>query len=235
MMVLYGMASPNVTKISLMLAETGLPYRFKYVNVFAQEQFDPDFLRANPNHKVPVLIDEDGPQGQPLTLFESGAMLIYLAEKTGQLLPPVGTSARYEVLKWFMIQLTGFGPMCGQHVHFSRFAPPGNEYGQQRYRNEALRLYRVLDGRLAQSMFLGGPEYSIADITMYPWAALHEYQNLPWDATPNLQRWFDLISQRPAVQRVMSEVQSLMQRGSQDVANATTDSLDRFLNRKQPA
>lgn len=234
MIELWGMASPNVTKISLMLEETGLPYRFRYVNVFAEEQFTPQFLEANPNHKVPVLIDHDGPQGQRVTLFESGAILIYLAEKTGQFLPPPGTAARYETLKWFMIQLTGVGPMFGQHVHFSRFAPPGNDYSRQRYYNEAMRLYRVLDRRLQHSPYLGGPEYSIADITMHPWAALHEHQGLSWQAIPHVQRWFDQVSARPAVQKVMSELPTLMQRGATEVSSATEQARERFLGRNLP-
>jgi len=235
MIELYGMASPNVIKISLMLTETALPYRFHYVNVFAEEQFKPEFLRANPNHKVPVLVDTDGPQGESLTLFESGAMLIYLAEKTGKLLPQSGI-ARYEVLKWLMIQLTGFGPMCGQYVHFSRYAPAGNDYAKQRYYNEVMRLYGVLNSRLAESPYLGGEDYSIADITMYPWAALHEYQKLPWDEFPHLQRWFDLITARPAVQKVMtSELPGLVQRGTENMANASEKSMARFFNRTVPA
>jgi GST-like protein len=228
---LYGMASPNVTKISLMLAELALPFRFHYVNVFAEEQFTPEFLRNNPNHKVPVLVDQDGPNGEPVTLFESGAILIYLAEKTGRFLSLPSSSRRYEELKWLMIQLTGFGPMCGQYVHFSRYAPPGNDYARQRYYNEVQRLYRVLDQRVAESPYLGGPVYSIADISMYPWAALHDYQGLPWDDVPHVQKWFDRISERPAVRETVRQLEPLMQRGAADVANASPRARERFFNR----
>ena len=148
MITLYGMASPNVTKITIALHELGLPFDFRWVNVFAEEQFSSDFARLNPNRKVPVLIDDRDEGG--LVLFESTAILIHLAERAGALLPPVGDRERNEVLKWLMIQATGFGPMCGQYVHFSRFAPGGNDYALDRYRREVVRLYGVLDERLAQ-------------------------------------------------------------------------------------
>ena len=234
MIELYGMASPNVTKVSLMLEETGLEHRFHWVRVFREEQFSPEFLKLNPNHKVPVLVDGDGPGGQSVTLFESGAILIYLADKTGCLLPALETAGRYEVLKWLMIQLTGFGPMCGQYVHFSRFAPAGNDYARERYFNEVHRLYRVLDRRLAESEYLGGPEYSIADISMFPWAALHEYQGLSWDAVPHVTRWFEQIQSRPAVIAVMKQLEALMHKDAETVETASAGNLDRFLGRNLP-
>lgn len=234
MIDLYGMTSPNVTKITIMLEETGLEHRFHWVKVFREEQFSPEFLRMNPNHKVPVLVDHAGPQGQVLTLFESGAILIYLAEKTGMLLAPEGTSTRYETLKWLMIQLTGFGPMCGQHVHFSRFAPEGNDYSRERYFNETHRLYRVLDKRLAESECLGGTEYSIADIAMFPWAALHDSQDLSWDAVPHVSNWYERLAKRPAIQRAMTNLEDVMKKDAETFETASKQNLDRFLGRHLP-
>src|SRR5579863_9259229 len=168
MIDVYGMSSPNVVKITIMLEELGLPYRQHHVNVFAGDQHAPEFLKMSPNNKVPVILDEEGPEGAPLAVFESGAILIYLAEKSGRLLPPRGV-ARVTVLEWLIVQLTSVGPMFGQLVHFTRYAPAGNDYGVNRYTSEVRRLMGVLDRRLSATSWLGGAAYSIADVATWPW------------------------------------------------------------------
>ena len=167
MIDLYAMGSPNVVKIYIALEEMGLPYTVHPVDVFGEAQFDPEFLRLNPLAKVPVITDHDGPGGKPYTLFESGAILQYLAEKTGQFLPkdPIG---RFDALQWMMVQMTLVGPMFGQFVHFMRFAPKGNDYALDRYRTQARRALEALDTRLGVAPFLGGATYTIADIATFP-------------------------------------------------------------------
>jgi GST-like protein len=201
MIDLYTWGTPNGRKISIMLEETGLPYRVHSVNITADEQFAPDFVRISPNSKIPAIVDTEGPDGKPYSLFESGAILIYLAEKAGQLLPsePV---ARYDTLQWLMFQMGGVGPMCGQLHHFRRFAPEPIPYAIERYTRESRRLYAAMDKRLAEVPFLAG-EYSIADIATYPWIARHEWQGIDLAEYPSLKRWFDVIGARPAVQRGM--------------------------------
>src|SRR5215467_5607382 len=162
MIDLYAMGSPNVVKIYIALEEMGLPYTVHPVDVFGEAQFKPEFLKLNPNAKVPVIVDHDGPGGTPYTLFESGAILLYLAEKTGQCLPK-DTIARFDAIQWMMVQMTLVGPMFGQYVHFMRFAPKDNHYALDRYRTQALRALEVLEKRLAAAPFLGGGSYSIAD------------------------------------------------------------------------
>src|ERR1051326_2191957 len=169
MITLYGMGSPNVVKIYIALEELGRPYEVKPVDVFTNKQFDADFLKLNPNAKVPVIVDPDGPGGKPYTCFESGAILLYLADKSGKLLAKEG-AARYDAIQWMMVQMTTVGPMFGQHVHFIRFAPPGNDYARSRYTTQAVRVSEVVEHRLASSPYLGGAEYGIADIATYPWA-----------------------------------------------------------------
>ena len=169
MITLYGMTSPNVVKVIIALEELGLPHQLKTVDVFSGQQFEADFVKLNPNAKVPVIVDSEGPGGKPYTVFESGAILLYLAEKTGKLLPTEG-AARYDIIQWLMVQLTGVGPMFGQFVHFFRFAPQGNDYSVSRYRTQVKRVCEVLEGRLAAAPFLGGAEYSIADVATFPWA-----------------------------------------------------------------
>ncbi|MBV9432826.1 MAG: glutathione S-transferase N-terminal domain-containing protein, partial [Hyphomicrobiales bacterium] len=169
MITLYGMTSPNVVKIIIALEELGEPYELKTIDVFKGEQFDPDFVKLNPNAKVPVIVDSDGPGGKPYTVFESGAILLYLAEKTGKFLP-TERKARYDVMQWLTVQLTGVGPMFGQLVHFVRFAPQGNDYSVSRYRTQVKRVCDVLEARLGEAAYLGGAEYSIADMATFPWA-----------------------------------------------------------------
>src|SRR4030081_1725402 len=167
MIDLHAMGSPNVVKIYIALEEMGLPYRVHPVDVFGEAQFSPEFLRLNPNAKVPVIVDDEGPGGRPYTVFESGAILVYLADKTGQFLAKDGT-ARYDALQWMMVQMTTVGPMFGQYVHFMRFAPKGNDYSLNRYRTQVRRVLEVLETRLATVPFLGGQDYSIAEYAASP-------------------------------------------------------------------
>jgi GSH-dependent disulfide-bond oxidoreductase len=199
---LYTWATPNGHKAAIMLEETGLEYRVHPVDIANDEQFTADYERINPNGKIPAIVDEDGPGGGPFTVFESGAILIYLAEKTGQLLP-AAPRERSHALQWLMFQVGGLGPMLGQAQHFRRFAPQPVPYAIKRYSQEAARLYRVLDKRLGESEFLAGGNYSIADIASYPWVARHDWQGVSLSDHPNVQRWFTAIAARPAVQRGM--------------------------------
>lgn len=202
MITLYTWATPNGHKISIALEELGLAYEVRTVDITRGEQFDPGFLTISPNNKIPAIIDDEGPGGTPFALFESGAILIYLAEKTGRLLPG-DPRARYETLQWLMMQMGSIGPMLGQAHHFRRFAPERIPYATERYTKEAERLYGVLDKRLADHEWLAGGQYSIADIATYPWLARHEWQGIDLAAFPNVRRWFDTIAARPAVQRGM--------------------------------
>jgi GST-like protein len=200
MIEVYSWPTPNGHKVHIMLEECGLPYRVHAVDIGAGDQFKPEFLAISPNNKIPALTDPDGPDGQPISLFESGAILLYLAGKTGRFLPE-GTAAKYEVLQWLMFQMGGVGPMLGQAHHFRIYAPEKIAYAIDRYTNEARRLYGVMNKRLARSKYLGGPEYSIADIAVYPWLRSWKNQGIDWNDYPNLRRWFDEIGARPAVQR----------------------------------
>jgi len=194
----YALTSPNVQKIFIMLEETGLPYQEIHVDVWKGDQYNPDFLKINPNNKIPAIVDRDGPGGKPCTVFESGAILMYLADKSGRFLPK-DTAKRYDVIQWLMIQLTGVGPMFGQLTHFKNFAPPGSDYAVARYQSEVKRLYAVLEQRLGQVPYLGGDEYSIADMATFPWTRNHDAQGVKWEDNPNLARWFNAIAARPAV------------------------------------
>ena len=200
MIDVYSWATPNGHKIHIMLEECGLPYRVHAINIGAGEQFAPEFLAISPNHKIPAIVDAEGPDGAPISLFESGAILLYLAGKTGKFLP-VSTRARYEVLQWLMFQMGGVGPMLGQAHHFRLYAPEKIAYAIERYTNEARRLYGVMDQRIAKSRYIGGPEYSIADIAIFPWLRSWKNQGIDWVEFPNLKGWFDEIAARPAVLR----------------------------------
>jgi GST-like protein len=202
MITLYTWGTPNGRKISIALEELGLPYEVRKIDIGRDEQFSPEFLALNPNHKIPVIIDPDGPDGAPITLVESGAILIYLAEKCGRLLPAT-PRARYEALQWLMFQMGGIGPMLGQAHHFLRFAPDKIPYAIERYSREAARLYGVLETRLSGHDWLAGDDYSIADIATFPWAARHEWQRIDLARYPAVRRWFDAVAARPAVQRGM--------------------------------
>ncbi len=200
MIELYTWPTPNGHKIHIMLEECGLAYEVHPVDIGAGDQFDPDFLRISPNNKMPAIVDTDGPDGAPISLFESGAILIYLAEKTGRFLP-AAPRPRYATLQWLMFQMGGIGPMLGQAHHFRQYAPEPIPYAIERYTNEAARLYGVLDRRLAEAAYLAGEEYTIADMATFPWLRSHERQGQNLDDFPNVRRWFEEIAARPAVQR----------------------------------
>lgn len=199
MIELYTWPTPNGHKIHIALEELGLPYGVHAVDIGAGEQFAPDFLAISPNNRIPAIVDRDGPGGKPYALFESGAILMYLAEKTGRLMPRE-TRARYDVIQWVMFQMGNIGPMLGQAHHFRQYAPEQIPYAVQRYTKEAGRLYGVLDGRLAGREWLAG-DYSIADIANFPWLRSSERQGVTLADYPNVQRWFDAIATRPAVER----------------------------------
>ncbi len=226
MIDLYALTSPNVQKIYIAIEELGLPYREHFVDVWKGEQFAADFVAINPNAKIPVIVDHDGPDGEPITIFESGAILLYLAEKTGRL-APTSMRERYTVLQWLLIQLTGVGPAFGNLTHFSRFAAEGNDYSKSRFLTETRRLYDVLEKRLGVSPYLGGPAYTIADIATFPWTRAHDSHGVAFTDYPNLKRWFEAIESRPAVQAALAKVAKIQ--SSRDTASAAD--LDRIFGR----
>jgi len=203
MIDLHYWTTPNGHKITMFLEETGLAYKIFPVNIGKGEQFKPEFLRISPNNRIPAIVDPDGPGGKPYSLFESGAILIYLADKTKKFMPAEATK-RYDALQWLMWQMGGFGPMLGQAHHFLRAAPSKIEYGIKRYVDEAKRLYGVLDKQLAGNAFAAGEEYTIADISIFPWAARHEWHTVNLADFPNVKRWYDIVNARPAVTKGMS-------------------------------
>jgi len=200
MIDLYTWPTPNGHKVHIMLEETGLAYNVIPIDIGAGDQFKPDFLKISPNNKMPAMVDPEGPKGRPFSLFESGAILIYLAKKTGKLFSE-DPEERYTTLQWLMFQMGGIGPLLGQAHHFRMYAPEKIEYAINRYTNEANRLYGVLDRRLAESAFLAGKDYSIADIATFPWLRSHENQGVDLGDYPHVKAWFDKIAARPAVQR----------------------------------
>ena len=200
MIDLYTWPTPNGHKIHIMLEETGLPYRVHPIDIGAGDQFNPESLKISPNNKMPAMIDSDGPDGKPISLFESGAMLLYLASKTGKFLPE-NIRDRWATLQWLMFQMGGVGPMLGQAHHFHVYAPEKIPYAMQRYAKEANRLYGVLDRRLAQSKFIACRDYTIADMAIMPWLRSYKNQGVEMDEYPQVKRWFDGIAARPAVQR----------------------------------
>ena len=200
MIEVYSWATPNGHKVHIMLEECRIPYRVIPVDIGAGDQFRPEFLAISPNNKIPAIVDPDGPDGKPMALAESGAILLYLASKAGSFLPQ-STRARYEVLQWIMFQMGHVGPMLGQTHHFRMYAPQKIDYAIERYTNEARRLYRVMDTRLAHSRYFVGSEYTIADIAIFPWLRSWKNQGIDWADYPNLKGWFDEVAARPAVQR----------------------------------
>ncbi|MBB1161306.1 glutathione binding-like protein [Aquariibacter albus] len=200
MVTVYSWPTPNGHKVHILLEECGLPYQVEPVDIGAGAQFDPAFLAISPNNKIPALVDPDGPGGAPISLFESGAILMYLAEKTGRFLPSE-PRARWSVLQWLMFQMGGVGPMLGQAHHFRLYAPEPIDYAIERYTREARRIYGVMDQRLVHSAWLAGEDYSIADIAVWPWLRTAERQGVDWSDFPRLKAWFDRIAERPAVQR----------------------------------
>jgi GST-like protein len=198
---LYTWSTPNGRKVSIMLEETGLPYRVHPIDIGRGDQFSPEFLAINPNNRIPAIVDQDGPEGKPFPLFESGAILLYLAWKTGRFLPQPVTR-QFESMQWLMFQMGGVGPMFGQVHHFLRSAPEPVPYAIERYTREARRLYKVLDGHLDKHAYLAD-EYSVADIATYPWVARHDWHKVDLAEFPAVKRWFDTIGARPAVQAGM--------------------------------
>lgn len=234
MIELYGSPTPNVLKITVMLEETGLAYEIRAVNIWKGQQFGDAFVKLNPNSKVPVIVDRGAPSGNAYPVFESGAILIYLAEKTGKLLPTDG-APRHDTLQWLMFQVAGLGPMAGQFNHFTMFAPEGNDYSRSRYTTEMKRLYGVIDRRLAQVRYLGGDAYSIADIAVYAWIAHQSrrfgekiaFMNAASKQNAALARWFHEVASRPAVQRGETAFAGIRS----TLGTATPDELDRVFGR----
>jgi GST-like protein len=229
----YAMGSPNVVKVYIALEEMRLSYQVHPIDVFASAQFNSHFRTLNPHAKVPVIVDNDGPNTTPYTVFESGAILIYLAEKTGQFLALNGTE-RFDTLQWLMMQMTGQGPMSGQFVHFTRFAPPGNEYSLTRYQTQVRTIYQNLDARLAEHQYLNGTGYSIADIAMFPWSRHDIFRSEVNERYANVTRWADEISARPAVARAMDAAADVRSKLT-PLDKMETNQLDRFLARGQYA
>ena len=208
MIELFTAATPNGQKIHIMLEECGLPYNEHWVDIDAGDQFKPEYLAISPNNKIPALVDSDGPDGKPIALFESGAILVYLAEKTGMLLP-TEPEAHWQTMTWLFWQMGGFGPFLGQAHHFNAYAPTRITYAMDRYTNEAKRLYGVLDRQLAGRDYIAG-EYSIADIATFPWTRLYQRQGVDLEAYPNVKRWQQAIAARPAVSKDMKRTEDIV-------------------------
>ena len=221
MIDIYTAGTPNGQKIHIMLEETGLEYQEHWVNIDKGDQFSAEFLKISPNNKIPAIVDHDGPGGKALALFESGAILLYLADKTGQFLPtdPV---KHWDTIQWLMWQMGGFGPMLGQAHHFNAYAPMRPDgavvlpYAQDRYTNEGARLYGVLDKRLSTEEYVAAGEYTIADMAIFPWCRLHERQGQKIDNFPNVKRWFAMIEARAAVTRDMAKLEDIVEGFNKD-------------------
>jgi GST-like protein len=205
MIDVFTWATPNGHKIHIMLEECGLPYNVHGIDIRAGDQFKPEFLSISPNNRIPAIVDSEGPDGKPISVFESGAILIYLAGKTGRFLP-ASDRGKYEALEWVMWQMGGFGPMLGQAHHFMNYAPEKIPYAINRYANETRRLYGVLDKRLAKRKFVAGAgmgEFTIADMAIWPWSRSHNNHQIDFADFPNVGRWFERIDARPAVKRAV--------------------------------
>jgi GST-like protein len=211
MIDLYFWMTPNGYKVTIMLEELGWKYNVIPINIGKGDQFKPDFLKISPNNRMPALVDHDGPGGKPISVFESGAMLMYLAEKAGFQFMPQDMRRRYDVIQWLMFQMASVGPMLGQAHHFRRYAPEKIEYAVDRYTNEARRIYGVIDKRAGEAPYLAG-EYSIADMATYPWLRTHNWQGQDLNDFPNLKRWYDSIEARPAVQRGLAVMKDEVER-----------------------
>jgi GST-like protein len=214
MIELYTWPTPNGHKVHIMLEETGLPYEIHPIDIQRGDQFKPDFLKISPNNKMPAIVDTDGPGGKRLSVFESGAILLYLAEKTGKFLPK-DVAGRYEAIQWLMFQMGGIGPMLGQAHHFRQYAPEKIQYAIDRYTNEAKRLYGVVNRRLADREFIAG-DYSIADMAIYPWLQPYERQGQNIEDFPHIKRWFATMGARPAVQKGMQVLSDKRRTGPMD-------------------
>jgi len=222
----YALTSPNVQKIFIMLEECGLPYREHFVDVWKGDQFTPEFSKINPLQKIPAIVDSDGPAGKPYTVIESGAILIYLAEKTGKFIPhdPV---KRNDVMQWLMVQMANLGPMSGQLVHFSKFAPAGNDYGNARYRTMVNKIFDVYEQQLAKHPYVAGDEYTIADIAAFPWLRNVELLAIDLGKRPHVKAWVDKITAREAVKRAYAKIGQI--KSVRD--SATDDAKDRYFGR----
>jgi GSH-dependent disulfide-bond oxidoreductase len=215
MIDIYSWATPNGHKVHIMLEETGLEYRAHGINIRAGDQFKPDFLEISPNNRIPAIVDHDGPDGKPLSLFESGAILLYLAAKTGRFLP-ADPDQYWTCVQWLMWQMGGIGPMFGQANHFRRYAKEKIPYAVERYTNEANRLTGILDRRLAESRCVAGDEFTIADMAIFPWMRGAENRGINLDEYPNARRWFDEINARPGVQRGLKVLASVHESAPHD-------------------
>jgi GST-like protein len=222
----YVLTSPNVVKVFLMLEECELPYKMIPVDVWKGDQFSPEFTKINPNQKIPAIVDHEGPGGQPITIIESGAILQYLGEKTGKFIPK-DPRARYEMLQWLMLQMASVGPIFGQHVHFSRFAPKGNDYSAARYRSETLRLFDLFEKRLTTSAYTGGNEYTIADMANWPWLRNNELLGVDMSSRPHVAAWVKKVAERDGVKRALAKVATIT--STRDTAS--DDHKDRFFGR----
>jgi GSH-dependent disulfide-bond oxidoreductase len=220
---LYYWPTPNGKKVTIFLEEVGLPYNLMPVDITAGEQFDEEFLRISPNNKMPAIVDSEGPNGEPFSVFESGAILLYLAEKTGRFMPS-SPRQRYEALQWLMFQVSSVGPMLGQAHHFRGYAPEEIPYAVDRYTNEAARLYGVMDSRLSEVEYFVDDDYSIVDMAIYPWVASHKKQGQKIEDFPNLGRWYEAMGKRPAVRRAM-EVGEELRRPIEDLDEEARDVL----------
>jgi GST-like protein len=220
---LYYWPTPNGKKVTIFLEEVGLPYNLMPVDITAGEQFDEEFLRISPNNKMPAIVDSEGPNGEPISVFESGAILLYLAEKTGRFMPS-SPRRRYEALQWLMFQVSSVGPMLGQAHHFRGYAPEEIPYAVDRYTNEAARLYGVMDSRLSEVEYFVDDDYSIVDMAIYPWVASHKKQGQKIEDYPNLRRWYEAMGKRPAVRRAM-EVGEELRRPIEDLDEEARDVL----------
>ncbi|AWW48808.1 glutathione S-transferase family protein [Polynucleobacter paneuropaeus] len=235
MIDVYSWATPNGHKIHIMLEECG--YRLGKdwlahpIDIGAGDQFKPDFIKISPNNKIPAIVDPNGPDGKPISIFESGAILLYLAAKTGKFLPK-STRAKYDVLQWLMFQMGGLGPMLGQNHHFRTYAPEKIEYAINRYTNEAKRLYGVLDRQLSKHPFIAGKEYSIADIAIFPWTRNWKNQGIEIDEFPHFKKWFEKISARPAVRRGVEVLTNLRKPLTDDKARDLLFGASQYQKRK---
>ncbi|MEQ9590798.1 MAG: glutathione binding-like protein [Parvibaculaceae bacterium] len=212
--------TPNGWKISIMLEECEIPYKVKWVNIGKGQQFEPDFLAISPNNKIPAIIDHaPADHGGPVPVFETGAILIYLAEKRGRFLPAT-LREKKAVMEWLMWQVSGLGPILGQHGHFKLYAPERLDYPTERYRRETLRLYGVLDRQLEKNEYVAGSEYSIADMACFPWVQTYRAQEVPLETFPHLTRWYELLKRRPGLRRGMDLGREFINRTPQKDAKA---------------
>jgi len=213
MIEVWSWPTPNGHKVHIALEELGLSYKVIPVNIGAGDQFKPEFLKITPNHRIPAIVDPDGPGGKPFTLFESAAILIYLSEKSGGKLIPKDPVGRYKCLEWMMFQMGGVGPMFGQYNHFAAYAADKIPYAIERYTNEVKRLHRVLEHRLAEAPYLAGAEYSMADIITFPWIRTPDRRGIDLAEYPSVKRWHDALAARPAVQRGVAVLADRARRG----------------------